>query len=174
MSDVPRIARLEISGESSDLQLALQASLSVGDAFVGVYDDRDFLRYANDAFLRAFELKAGEVATFSSIIQDAARQKKGVRIEAGNPLGFIADVQVRRRLLAQPPRQRTFPVDFVDGRWFWCTETLLANRWIVLSGTDITSLKKTERELESERDRALLMSGVESLSDFLCAEVMRR
>ncbi|MDR5809818.1 GGDEF domain-containing protein [Caballeronia sp. LZ019] len=147
-----------------DLRLALQGSLSVGDAFIGVYDDRDFLRYANDAFLRAFELQAGEVATFSSIIRDAARQKKGVRIEAGDPLGFIADVQVRRRLLAHPPRQRTFPVDFVDGRWFWCTETLLVNRWIVLSGTDITLLKTTERQLEGERDRALLMSGVDELT----------
>jgi len=164
MSRFRPIVNLETSGTSVDLDRALLASFSVGDAFIGVYDENDFLRYANNAFLQAFHLQAGEVATFSSIILDAARHNSGVRIDAADPHAFITEVQVRRRLLAKAPRQRSFPIDFVDDRWFWCTETLLTNHRIVLSGTDITSLKKTERELEAERDRALLLSGVDELT----------
>jgi diguanylate cyclase (GGDEF)-like protein len=164
MTPIPPIIRLETGSDLPDLQLALLASFSVGEAFIGVYDEDDVLRYANDAFLRIFGLQAGQVATFSSIILHAAFSKQGVRIDATDPHAFIAATQIRRRILAQPPRQRSFPVDFVDNRWFWCTETLLANRWIVLSGSDITALKETERELEAERDRALMLSGVDELT----------
>ncbi len=165
MRTAPEIVRLASSSDLPDLFFALLGAFSVGDAFVGIYDDSDYLRYANDGFLQAFNLRGGEVATFASIILDAARDKKGVRIEAADPHAFIAEVQMRRRILPRAPSQRSFPVDFVNGRWFWCTETLLANGWIVLSGADITSLKRTEAELKIARDRALLLSRIDELTD---------
>ena len=164
MHSAPEIALLCASmSVPGDLSTLLEA-WSIGNAFVGVYDDRDHLRYANEAFLRAFNLKVGEVASFDSIIYASFRDKRGVRIEAQDPASFIADAQVRRRPSPLVPRQRSFPVDFIDGTWFWCTETLLPTGWIVLTGADITSLKQTERELAAARDSALMLSRVDELT----------
>ena len=147
-----------------DATLALLTATISGDSFVGIYDDRDHLRYANDAFLKAFSLKAGDEATFASIILNAAREKKGVRIEAADPDSFIADVEARRRVSTRHPHQRVFPVDFVNDKWFWCTETLLPNGWICSTGADITTLKLSERELLASRDHALQLSQVDELT----------
>ncbi|MDR5777529.1 MULTISPECIES: GGDEF domain-containing protein [unclassified Caballeronia] len=143
---------------------ALLGALCFGDAYVGLYDETDYLRFANEAFLSAFGVRAGEDITFSEIILRAHRQKTSVRIAAADPHAFIIDAQLRCRVLAQAPRQRAFPVDFVNGAWYWCTETLLPNGWIVLSGSNITALKKTEKNLEEARDRAVLLSHVDELT----------
>ncbi|WP_187629410.1 sensor domain-containing diguanylate cyclase [Paraburkholderia sp. UCT31] len=165
MSAPPEIVRLDAQNNMPEAMLALLTAMTAGNSFVGIYDDRDYLRYASDSFLQAFDIEAGQVATFSSIILSSARGKKGVRIDARDPHAFIAEVQARRRV-AHPtsPRQRAFPVDFVDDRWFWCSETLLANGWIVLTGSDITPLKHSERALVAARDHALLLSQVDELT----------
>ncbi|SAK96806.1 GGDEF domain-containing protein [Caballeronia hypogeia] len=151
---------MSVAGDCS----ALLQAWSVGNAFVGVYDEHDHVRYANDGFLRAFNLELGEVATFESIIHACFRDRKGVRIEADDVAPFIADAQLRRRPSPPVSRQRSFPVDFMDGKWFWCTETLLPNGWIVLTGADITSLKQTEKELAAARDSAVLLSRIDDLT----------
>jgi diguanylate cyclase (GGDEF)-like protein len=164
MHTAPKIILLKDESGTPEHFSALLRAFSVGNAFIGIYDDSDYLRYANEAFLRAFCLTEGEVATFASIVRDAAHNKRGARIEASDPEAFIEDAQMRRRILAQAPRQRTFPVDFVDDRWFWCTETLLPDGWIVLTGADITKLKEEELLLSAERDHALILSGVDELT----------
>jgi diguanylate cyclase (GGDEF)-like protein len=164
MDNAPKLIRLADAREVPALVSALVQAFSVGSAFVGIYDEQDYLRYANDAFLNAFSIETGQTVTFSSIILDAARSGRGVRIEASDPLAFIDDAQKRRRVLAQAPRQRSFAVDFMTDQWFWCTETLLENGWIVLTGADITPLKQEEMVLSAERDRALLLSGVDELT----------
>ncbi|SAK98167.1 PAS/PAC sensor-containing diguanylate cyclase [Caballeronia temeraria] len=149
----------------SEAIIALVAAVVSGDSFLGIYDEEDYLRFANDAFLAAFNLNAGEVATFSSIILDAARDKKGVRIDAADPPSFVKDVQLRRRVATTHPRQCAFPVDFTNDTWYWCTETLLPSGWIVLSGSDMTILKMSERELVASRDKALWLSQVAELTE---------
>ncbi|WP_159833168.1 GGDEF domain-containing protein [Burkholderia sp. 8Y] len=164
MGSAPTVAALSgLTSQTGDLLAFLQA-WAIGSAFVAVYDDSDHVRYANDGFLRAFNVKLGEVATFESIILGSFRNTTGVRIDAQDPISFIADAQLRRRPSPSMPRQRSFPVDFMDGSWFWCTETLLPNGWIVLIGSDITSLKQTERELAAARDSALTLSQVDELT----------
>jgi diguanylate cyclase (GGDEF)-like protein len=165
MCNSPKICRLDVQSTDADPVSALLTAAIAADAFVGIYDDRDYLRYANAAFLDAFELAEGDVATFSSIILTAARDKKGVRIDAPDPELFVAEVQARRRMSTPRPRQRVFAVDFVDDRWFWCTETLLPNGWIVLSGSDMTALKVSERELMNSRDTALHLSQIDELTE---------
>lgn len=164
MPSAPEIAPLCASISVPGGVSALLEAWSIGNAFVGVYDEFDHVRFANDGFLRAFNLKLGEVASFESIIHASFRDKTGVRIETDDPASFVADAQVRRRPFPPVPRQRSFPVDFTDGKWFWCTETLLPNGWIVLTGADITPLKQTERELAAARDSALLLSRIDELT----------
>ncbi|MFM0140079.1 GGDEF domain-containing protein [Caballeronia grimmiae] len=160
-----KIRRLDVQSSCVSPISALLTAVIAADAFVGIYDDRDYLRYANAAFLDAFKLAEGEVATFSSIILNAARDRKGVRIDAPDPELFVAEVQARRRMSTPRPRQRVFPVDFVDDRWFWCTETLLPTGWIVLCGSDMTALKVSERELVNSRDTALHLSHIDELTE---------
>lgn len=164
MPSAPKIAPLCASISVPGGVSALLEAWSIGNAFVGVYDEFDHVRFANDGFLRAFNLKLGEVASFESIIHASFRDKTGVRIETDDPASFVADAQARRRPFPLVPRQRSFPVDFTDGKWFWCTETLLPNGWIVLTGADITSLKQTERELAAARDSALVLSRIDELT----------
>jgi len=164
MRSAPTIAALSGSvSETGDLLPLLQA-WAIGSAFVAVYDDSDHVRYANDGFLRAFNVNIGEVVTFESIIRGSFAGPTGVRINAQDLRSFIADAQLRRRPSPPVPRQRSFPVDFLDGSWFWCTETLLPSGWIVLTGADITSLKETERELAAARDSALMLSRIDELT----------
>ncbi|WP_250502410.1 GGDEF domain-containing protein [Caballeronia sp. AZ7_KS35] len=164
MDSAPTVAALSGSISETGELLPLLQAWAIGSAFVAVYDDRDHVRYANDGFLRAFNINIGEVATFESIIRGSFEGTRGVRINAQDPLLFIADAQLRRRPSPPVPRQRSFPVDFLDGSWFWCTETLLPSGWIVLTGADITSLKQTERELAAARDSALTLSRVDELT----------
>ena len=77
MCNAPQIVRLDAQGSVSDATLALLTATISGDSFVGIYDDRDHLRYANDAFLKAFSLKAGDEATFASIILKPPRKEGG-------------------------------------------------------------------------------------------------
>ncbi|KXU87130.1 hypothetical protein CR51_35945 [Caballeronia megalochromosomata] len=164
MPSAPSIVRIDARTGAPDAVSVLLASLSTGESLVAIYDELDFLRYANDGFLRAFNLKAGDVATFASIIIRSFREKVGVRIQAHDAHSFIEDSQTRRRVPVQHPRQRSFPVDFTDDQWFWCTETLMPNGWIVLSGTNITSLKQAEGALQAAHDQALFLSQVDELT----------
>ncbi|WP_086972904.1 sensor domain-containing diguanylate cyclase [Caballeronia glebae] len=158
------IIRVDAASDRPALFTTLLHAFSHGGALLGVYDENDYLRYANESFLRMFELEAGQVVTFSDIIINAAHSGRTVRIEASDPLVFVADAQSRRRCHVRDAPQRSFPVDFVNDQWFWCTETLLPNGWIVLTGADITSLKRTERLLSAQRDDALRLSGVDELT----------
>ncbi|WP_157695740.1 sensor domain-containing diguanylate cyclase [Caballeronia hypogeia] len=159
-----RIARLDADNETPELLVVLLHTFSCGKAFLGVYDDNDYLRYANDSFLSMFGLEVGQVATFSDIILSAAKSGRTVRIEAEDAAAFIADAQRRRRGHLREARQRSFAVDFVNDEWYWCTETLMPNEWIVLTGADITSLKETERLISAQRDDALRLSGIDELT----------
>ncbi|MDR5784405.1 GGDEF domain-containing protein [Caballeronia sp. LZ065] len=164
MEQFRQIVRLETDSDAPELVAALLHSFSAGNTFLGVYDDRDYLRYANDSFLRRFGLEAGQVATFVDIVENAAKHGRTVRIEAHDTTAFIADAQNRRRVHVHDARQRSFPVDFVTDDWLWCTETLLPNGWIVLTGADITSLKRHEQLLSKQRDDALRLSGLDELT----------
>lgn len=155
---------VDAASDRPPLFTALLHAFSRGGALLGVYDENDYLRYANESFLRMFELEAGQAVTFSDIIINAAHSGRTVRIEASDPWAFVADAQSRRRSHVRDAPQRSFPVDFVNDQWFWCTETLLPNGWIVLTGADITSLKRTERLLSAQRDDALRLSAVDELT----------
>jgi predicted signal transduction protein with EAL and GGDEF domain len=164
MESTRKIVRLDAHVEAPGFSSPLVRAFMLGSAFVGIYNENDFLRYASESFLRMFALEVGQVATFANIVLDAARNGKIVRIEAKDPITFIADAQTRRRSCLGESRQRSFPVDFVDDRWFWCTETVLPDGWIVLTGAEITSLKQTERTLSAQRDEAVFLSGIDELT----------
>ncbi|SAL86819.1 diguanylate cyclase [Caballeronia arvi] len=160
----PAVADIRADTNIPCLASTLLRAFAAGSAFVGIYDDHDHLRFANTAFREAFGVAIGQSVTFSDIILNAARGGNALRIGSDDPIAFIADAQTRRRGEVESPRQRAFPIDFVDDRWFWCTETLFPDGWIVLVGSDITSLKRTEKRLSLERDQALLLSGLDELT----------
>ncbi|WP_250502275.1 GGDEF domain-containing protein [Caballeronia sp. AZ7_KS35] len=158
------VSDLQADEHAMTVAFALLRALSTGDAFVGMYDENDYLRFANAAFRQAFGIAVGQVVTFSDIIVSAGCGANALRVDASDRVAFIADTQTRRRANVQSARQRSFPVDFIDDRWFWCTETLLPDGWIILTGSEITSLKRTEKLLSLERDQALMLSGLDELT----------
>lgn len=132
---------------------ALVRAFAGGSLIVATYDPQDVLRYASAAFKRAFGLDAveGEM-TFADLILRSAELRIGPRIDCGDPETFIAEAQRRRR---DEPGQRYFATDMVDGSWYWMTETLLDDGWVVLVGNEISPLKEHERALTNAHSRAL-------------------
>lgn len=145
---------------------ALVASLGAGPMLVGVYDASDVLVYANAAFQEVFALEdaLGEgqaPLTFADVVLRGVACGRGVRIDRGDQMAFVADAQARRR---ERPGQRCFATDLMDGRWYWMTETLLANGWVTVLGAEITTLKRGEDELKRARDAALVDSRTDVLT----------
>jgi diguanylate cyclase (GGDEF)-like protein len=59
---------------------------------------------------------------------------------------------------------RAFETDVVDGRWFWMTETVQRDGWMLCIASDITQMKTSERDLRQDRDFALRASQTDELT----------
>ncbi|MFL9912716.1 GGDEF domain-containing protein [Paraburkholderia fungorum] len=141
---------------------ALIRAFAVGSLIVATYDPEDVLRYASVAFKRAFKLDAVEgTMTFADLIMRGARNGIGPIIDCEDTRVFIAETQRRRR---GQPGQRFFTTDMVDGSWYWMTETLLDDGWLVLVGSEISPLKENERSLAHAHERALHEARTDALT----------
>ena len=143
---------LDLPGNPAGLQ-ALFGALEGPHVLVGVYDPADRLDFANSTFNAAFQLDEAErEMTFADLVLHGVLRRCGARIDRGDALEFIAETQARRR---GAPGQRNFATDLIDGRWFWMTETLLESGWLVVIGTEISTLRHGEQALIASRDRAI-------------------
>jgi diguanylate cyclase (GGDEF)-like protein len=152
---------LDLPGNAAGLQ-ALFGALEGPHVLVGVYDPADRLDFANSTFRTAFQIdEGGRDMTFADVILHGVLKQCGARIDRGDALEFIAETQAGRR---GQPGQRNFAADLVDGRWYWMTETLLESGWLVVIGTEISTLRHGEQALIASRDRAIQEARTDALT----------
>lgn len=146
----------------TDAHAALLRALDGPHLLVGLYDPADHLTFANANFRTSFALDdvSGRM-TFADLILHSVLRRRGPRIESGGAVEFIAETQMRRRGV---PGQRTFAADLADGRWYWVTETLLESGWIVVIGSEISSLRHGEEALIAARDLAMQEARTDALT----------
>ncbi|MDO9707312.1 sensor domain-containing diguanylate cyclase [Paracraurococcus lichenis] len=138
---------------------SLLAALSASGQAVALYDEADRLRYANDAYRQIFlGGRTGEV-TFAELLRHGAAHGLGTQIR-GDVEALIARTYERRRT---SPR-KAFETDLIDGRWLWMEEVSLPNGWVLTVGSDITSLKLSERTLRRAHDEALAAALTDALT----------
>lgn len=113
----------------------------------GIFDQDDYLIYANDAFMDIFCMTAAEGIgkNFCCVVKNAFEKKRGINIESDNIEDWLTYVDSVRR---QVP-YRIFEVDLVDGRWVLFSEQMLASGELLVQTKDITRQKVTESNLKN-------------------------
>ena len=132
---------------------ALLGALDGRTQLVAIYDASDRLMFANSAFKHAFRLnrERGEI-TFADLVLRGILGQCGTRSEGDNASAVIDHAIAARR---EGAGQRSFATELIDGRWFWMTESLLENDWIVLTGSDISPLRSSEQAWIGAHERAV-------------------
>ncbi|MEI5998825.1 GGDEF domain-containing protein [Paraburkholderia bengalensis] len=132
---------------------ALLAALDGRDQLVAIYDTSDRLMFANSAFKHAFRLnRERDEITFADLVLRGILGQCGTRLEGADATAVIDEALAARRERAG---QRSFATELIDGRWFWMTESLLENDWIVLTGSDISALRSSEQAWIGAHERAV-------------------
>lgn len=127
---------------------------------VGIYDENENLRYANAAFKKAYFITHGEQLNWTTLMRRNYAAQRGTVIQTDDIDAWISSVRSRRGKAAQ----RSYESDLHDGRWIWVVETMRPDGWIVYFGTDVTSLRQSERNLRHARDCALRESQTDDLT----------
>ncbi|HEU0229603.1 MAG TPA: GGDEF domain-containing protein [Burkholderiaceae bacterium] len=143
-----------------DVHRRLLGGLDGGQLLIALYDDQDRLHYANQLFRTTFLQGMEGELDFESIVRFNHARGTGVRIRDLSVDDYLVHVQQRRR--SQP--RRAFPVELIDGRRFWLTETLLDDGWLLCEACDITAVKRAEMSLRISRDMALEASQTDFLT----------
>lgn len=143
-----------------DVHRRLLGGLDGGQLLIALYDDQDRLHYANQLFRTAFLQGMEGELDFEGIVRFNHARGTGVRISDASVDDYLARVQQRRS--SQP--RRAFPIELIDGRRLWLTETLLEDGWLLCEACDITAVKRTEMSLRISRDMALEASQTDFLT----------
>ncbi|APW41468.1 histidine kinase dimerization/phospho-acceptor domain-containing protein [Rhodoferax saidenbachensis] len=137
-----------------DLLQRLPASLEDCAMGVGLFDPEDHLRWANAFFLEALATTVAPDTTWESMMRRCHRDRVGVLIDTPDIEAWLTRVRATYR---KSPL-RSFESDYVDGRWLRVCETLGDDGWMLITTTDITSLKTNETALQRARDEAVLLA----------------
>ncbi|MBZ9791490.1 sensor domain-containing diguanylate cyclase [Rhizobium sp. 3T7] len=127
---------------------------------IALYDQEDRLRYANSAFRSTYAIEPDETPLWSELMRRNTRAGKGTIIRTADFEVWLVSAQSRRGKLPF----RAFETDVVDGRWFWMTETVQKDGWMLCIASDITHLKQSERDVRQDRDFALRASQTDELT----------
>lgn len=127
---------------------------------IALYDQDDRLRYANAAFRSTFALEPNETPLWADLMRRNTKAGRGTIIRAADFEMWLVSAQSRRGKLPF----RAFETDVVDGRWFWMTETVQRDGWMLCIASDITDMKSSERDLRQDRDFALRASQTDELT----------
>lgn len=84
----------------------------------------------------------------------------GVVIRNNDFEGWLMSAQSRRGKLPY----RAFEMDMYDGRWFWMTETVQQDGWMLCVASDVTELRQGYRALRQDRDLAVRASQTDELT----------
>ncbi|MEP9376858.1 GGDEF domain-containing protein [Aquabacter sp. CN5-332] len=127
---------------------------------VAAYDGQDRLRYANRAFRAAFFIAEGENTSWAEIMRRNVAARQGTIIQNPNFEEWLLSAQSRRGKMPF----RAFETDLHDGRWFWMTETVQSDGWMLCIASDITNMRPDERAVRQDRDFAIKASNTDDLT----------
>ncbi|GAB0118039.1 GGDEF domain-containing protein [Acidisoma sp. 7E03] len=152
------------------IQAKLAALQGESPVLIALYDRTDRLRYANPAFRAAFALAATDGPLWEEIMRRNLGSAGGTVVQSPDFEAWLASTKSRRG--KQP--YRAFEMDQADGRWFWMTETVDADGWMLCLATDITHLRVGDRELRQARDVAVRASQTDDLTGVASRSAMMR
>lgn len=144
----------------NDLLERVAALQSATPVLIALYDSEDRLRHANPSFRESFQLAAGDLPTWADIMRLNHRLRTGVVIRNNDFEGWLLSAQSRRGKLPY----RAFEMDLYDGRWFWMTETVQQDGWMLCVASDVTELRQGYRTLRQDRDLAVRASQTDELT----------
>ncbi len=144
-----------------EAQQALWASLEGSPAGIGLFDAQERLRLANRSFLEAFATTLDPAPTWEEMLRHCHRERKGLLIETDDIDAWITKVRQTHRKLPV----RNFESDLTDGRWISVSETLRPDGWVLVVAADVTPLKANEATLRQARDKAVVASLTDPLTN---------
>jgi len=144
----------------SDLFARVTALQSATPVLIALYDSDDRLRHANPSFRESFRLAEDDFPTWADIMRLNHRLRTGVVIRNNDFEGWLLSAQSRCGQLAY----RAFEMDMYDGRWFWMTETVQQDGWMLCVASDVTELRQGYRTLRQDRDLAVRASQTDELT----------
>jgi diguanylate cyclase (GGDEF)-like protein len=118
---------------------------------VALFGPDDVIHYANGAWRTCFQLDDQVVHTWADLMRHCHIHKVGTVINTKDFEGWLRSTRSRRGKLPF----RYFEGDVVDGRWFYVTETVDAQGWMLSVAFDITAMRVGERNLRLDRDGAM-------------------
>ncbi|WP_326541177.1 GGDEF domain-containing protein [Pseudorhodoferax sp.] len=139
-------------------------ALGESPMLVALFDPDDRIHWCSAAFRCAFGLAADEWPTWADLMRRSHRQGHGSRIQTADFEHWLASARSRRGKL----RQRAFESDLSDGRWFWTTEVVNGEGWMLTVAADISGLRQDLRRLRQDRDvarRAALTDTLTGISN---------
>jgi len=160
IADVSLIAPAVIA--SPDILMRIAQGLLVSGRGMAVFAPDDRIHFASEGFVALYDMPPGP-QTFDSLMRHCWSTGRGPRITTDSIDTWLAAAHAKRR--SQPVRE--FEVDMVDGRWLWISEATLPDGWVVLSVADITSVKRREFRLATDRDAALTAAETDHLTGLL-------
>lgn len=127
------------------------------------FDEGDRLRYANRSFREAFGLAINDFSPAPprvDFLRACEAINPGTVLEGEDLLRWI-DGPESRPALDEP---RTIEVKLKDGRWLLVQESLSADGWLLVIGSDITRLRADVRAVRRDRDEALRAAHTDDLT----------
>lgn len=118
---------------------------------VALFDPADVILYVNKAWRLQFALGDQTGLTWANLMRHCYTKGVGTSIRTKDFEGWLRSTRSRRGKLPY----RHFEGDMVDGRWFYVTETVDVNGWMLSVAFDITSMRVSERTLRLDRDGAM-------------------
>lgn len=160
--DIVKVAGLKFEALDPVVLAALAEALAAGHVGICLSDENDAVRFVNGAFRRAFFPHAPETPfNFVDALTDAIMAGDGIRLQTMTLKTFAARVRQMRR--DGNPR-RDFSVDMTNGNWWWVNDHRLANGWILVVATDISTSKNEEMRLRAAHADAVTQSRTDHLT----------
>ena len=127
---------------------------------VAAYDSFDRLRYANQAFRSSYFVEPEETPFWSDLMRRNFWARRGTVLRTADLEAWLMSAHSLRG----KTEFRAFETDLVDGRWFWMTETVQNDGWMLCIASDITGLRADERSVRQDRDLAVIASHTDELT----------
>jgi len=126
---------------------SIQEALEVNPNAIGFFDKDFKLIYCNDVMASLFgKTKEEAIGTAQkALLKEAYELSKGVKIDTDNFEAWFEELNCTQQCILDSQ----FETDTNEGHFFKVTRITLSNGITLVTGTDITELKQTQRSLES-------------------------
>lgn len=139
--------------------MRIAQGLLISGRAMAVFAPDDSIHLATEGFRALYNMPPGP-QTFESLMRHCWQTGRGPHIETEDIESWLAAANALRR--SQPVRE--FEVDMIDGRWFWISEATLPDGWLIVSIANITSVKRRELRLATDRDAAITAAETDHLT----------